>query len=136
VLPGHSNAVREHDLKTWPPFYEHVAAGLKRFELRPDDRDFEVGDWLHLREWDPERETYTGRHTLRMVTYVVRGGQFGIEPGYAVLGLGMTRSILEADDARGSPAPRAGNQRGAHAGRHNLERPARGSTTDWVAPRH
>ena len=48
--------MREHDLKTWSPFYAAVASGAKTFELRKDDRNYSVGDVLLLREWDPLSE--------------------------------------------------------------------------------
>lgn len=76
-----------HELKTWPAYYGAVACGLKPFEVRKADRDFRVGDLLHLREWDPETQTYTGASLIRSVTYVLKGGQFGVEVGYVVLGL-------------------------------------------------
>lgn len=76
----------EHELKTWPTFYEAVAAGDKTFELRKDDREFQVGDTLHLREWQPSG--YTGRECKRRVTYVLTNApNFGLMPGFAVLGL-------------------------------------------------
>jgi hypothetical protein len=31
-----------------------------KFTLRRNDRDFQVGDQLLLREWDPEIESFTG----------------------------------------------------------------------------
>lgn len=42
-----------HELKTWPEYYEPVAAGLKTWEYRKDDRPYAAGDVLHLREWCP-----------------------------------------------------------------------------------
>lgn len=76
-----------HELKTWPVYYGAVACGDKPFEVRKADRDFKVGDLLFLREWCPERKVYTGASLIRSVTYVLKGGQFGIEPGHVVLGL-------------------------------------------------
>lgn len=61
-----------HELKTWPEYFEAVLVGTKTFEYRQNDRNFRVGDSLRLREWDPFREgddRYTGRDTLRTVTY-------------------------------------------------------------------
>lgn len=45
------------------------------------------GDTLLLQEWDNRRERYTGREVEVEVTYLLRGGQFGVEPGYVVMGL-------------------------------------------------
>lgn len=63
---------RTHDLKIWPKFYPAVADGRKRAELRRDDRDFQMGDRLRLREFDPETNTYTGREITRAIRYLTR----------------------------------------------------------------
>ena len=76
-----------HELKTWPEFYLALEKGRKTFEVRKDDRGFMVGDLLVLKEWDPRRELYTGREMHKEVSYRMPGGQFGIQPGYVVLGL-------------------------------------------------
>ncbi len=76
-----------HTLKTWPPYFEAVFRGGKSFEVRRDDRGYALGHWLILAEWDPETERFTGRQTTRQIAYILRGGAFGIEPGYVVLGL-------------------------------------------------
>ena len=77
-----------HDLKTWPKFFEAVMEGRKTFELRRDDRGFEVGDVLQLQEWSPETGAFTGRSVSRRVTYLVRNApEFGLQPGFVVLGL-------------------------------------------------
>jgi hypothetical protein len=75
-----------HDLKTWPEYYGAVVRGEKPFEVRKDDRGFKVGDTLHLREYDPVFKEYTGRTTLRRVTYML-ADFVALEPGYCVLGL-------------------------------------------------
>jgi hypothetical protein len=80
--------VSEHELKTWPPFYEAVAIGAKTFELRRDDRAYVVGDTLVLREWEPVTDAYTGRWVRVRVTYLVRdAARFGLMPGFVVLGI-------------------------------------------------
>lgn len=76
----------EHDLKTLPGYWSHVASGVKGFEVRRDDRDFQVGDTLLLREWH-DLGGYSGREVRRTISYVLSGGQFGIVDGFAVLGL-------------------------------------------------
>ena len=42
-----------HNLKIWPQYYKPVAEGLKTFEIRKNDRGFQAGDEVELREWDP-----------------------------------------------------------------------------------
>jgi hypothetical protein len=76
-----------HELKTWPEHYEAIISGAKRFEARRDDRGYAVGDELHLREWDPTGETYTGRSTYVTVLHKLVGGSFGIEPGHCVMSI-------------------------------------------------
>lgn len=76
-----------HELKTWPSYFTAVCNGEKTFEVRKDDRQFVIDDILCLREWCPELREYTGRHELKRVSYVLRGGEFGIETGYVVMGL-------------------------------------------------
>jgi uncharacterized protein YqfB (UPF0267 family) len=84
----------EHELKTWPEFYADLAAGDKTFELRNDDRHFQVGDTLRLREFDPKTETYSGRETIRTVKHLLRhdpvagcAATFGLKPGFVILSI-------------------------------------------------
>lgn len=59
-----------HELKTWPQYFEAVSSGVKRFEIRKDDRGFKVGDTLRLLEFDPETKAYSGRSCEVCVTYL------------------------------------------------------------------
>lgn len=43
-----------HDLKIWPQYYCRVADGSKTFEIRNNDRAFQSGDTVVLKEFDPE----------------------------------------------------------------------------------
>ncbi|HZS02224.1 MAG TPA: DUF3850 domain-containing protein [Chloroflexota bacterium] len=63
-----------HELKTEREPFEAVRRGRKHVELRRDDRDYQAGDLLVLREWDGELGKYTGRHCLARVTHLVRAG--------------------------------------------------------------
>jgi hypothetical protein len=78
--------MKTHTLKTWPVYYQAIADGSKTFEVRKNDRRFEVGDVLDLREWDPQTGAFTGREMGKVVSYVMRGGAFGIDPDFCVLG--------------------------------------------------
>ena len=62
----------EHELKTWPEFFEAIIDGRKNFEVRRDDRGFQAGDHVYLREWDPSHGgRYTGRRIRARIGYVL-----------------------------------------------------------------
>ncbi|HOZ56179.1 MAG: hypothetical protein BWY51_00176 [Parcubacteria group bacterium ADurb.Bin316] len=58
--------------KIWPEYFQAVADGKKKFELRLADFDVQEGDILLLREWDPQNESYTGREMEREVSFVIK----------------------------------------------------------------
>lgn len=68
------------ELKICPEFMEAQLNGLKNFEIRKNDRNFEVNDMLWLREWS--NGEYTGRNTSVSVTFITDYKQM---PGYVVL---------------------------------------------------
>lgn len=77
-----------HVLKTWPKYFEAVYFGDKTFEVRRNDRNFQVGDTLLLREWDPETEDYTGRKLEVQVTYMTDVADMGVlKEGYVIMGI-------------------------------------------------
>ena len=77
-----------HDLKITPGHYQSVSDEVKTFEVRNNDRDFKRGDYLLLREWNPDTKDYTGRKLIRRIIYVLDDSLFVIE-GYVVLSLGV-----------------------------------------------
>jgi hypothetical protein len=88
----------QHQLKTWDVYFDAVKRGEKTFEVRRDDRGFQKGDTLELLRCEKSRlgswevqykaMTRTPEHVLHMeITYVLTGGQFGIEPGFVVMGI-------------------------------------------------
>ncbi len=76
-----------HELKVWPEYFKAIMDGVKSFEIRKNDRDFSVGDELALQEFDPDAKVYTGNVIYCHVTYILSGGQFGIDPGYVAMGI-------------------------------------------------
>lgn len=75
----------QHELKTWPEYFQDIMEGSKTFEVRKNDRNYEVGDTLLLREYDPGAKEYTGSEITVRVHYILNGGQFGIEKGFIVM---------------------------------------------------
>lgn len=78
---------RCHDLKTWSEPWAYVASGHKTYEVRRDDRDYQVGDLLLLREYDPEASAFTGWAVLVQVKHVTRGPPSPLPEGVVVLGI-------------------------------------------------
>lgn len=81
-----------HELKTLSPYWEAVQRGEKTFEVRRDDRGFQKGDTLRLYRTDSVSEIgwKCNRWLDRRITYILTGGQLGIEPGFVVMGLAPT----------------------------------------------
>jgi hypothetical protein len=94
---------RRHVVKSWPEFYGLVASGKKNFELRRNDRDYQIGDEIELREFEPKipshhlgEGTYTGRTITKRISYLVHGiGVGAIEP---LRGLAMGYCILQLEN--------------------------------------
>src|SRR5262245_48767027 len=83
---------QRHELKCLSVYFHAISRGDKTFEVRRDDRGFQKGDVLTLREWKAQSELahargYTGNAEEVLVTYVLTGGQLGIEPGHVVMGI-------------------------------------------------
>jgi len=76
-----------HVLKTFPVYLDAIGRGHKTFEVRRNDRGFSVGDTLDLREWHDARKAWGPRWLTCRVSYMLPGGQFGIEPGFVVMGI-------------------------------------------------
>lgn len=55
--------------KIWPEYFQLILDGVKTYEVRLGDFTCVAGDTLHLREWDPNTESYTGRELRKTVTY-------------------------------------------------------------------
>ena len=76
-----------HELKSWPIYFQPLIDGTKSFEVRINDRKFNIDDIVELQEWEPYTGNYTGRYTLRRVTYLLRGGLLGIDERYVIMSL-------------------------------------------------
>lgn len=83
-----------HDLKIGPHYFDDVASSRKPFEVRKDDRRYNVGDTLRLREWRDGK--YTGRETYKTITYVLRDSAY-CKAEFCILGLDALRPEREGD---------------------------------------
>lgn len=76
-----------HEVKILPEYFKPVKDGTKTFEIRKNDRNYQVGDSLILKEWDVEG--YTGEELTKKIVYIYEGNDmYGLRSGYCILGLG------------------------------------------------
>ncbi|MCM3600648.1 DUF3850 domain-containing protein [Robertmurraya korlensis] len=78
---------KKHQLKILPEYFEAVTEGIKTFEIRRNDRDYQVGDELFLNEFDIEKQEYTGRREKVTVSYITDYAQ---KEDYIVMGIIFT----------------------------------------------
>jgi len=93
-----------HELKTLPKFFKEVVEGRKPFEVRKDDRDYQVGDLLKLNEFDPEKQKYTGCYAWQQIVYILGRNEdekIFVPDGYVIL------SLKEGTPADASKFPRS-----------------------------
>ena len=84
---------KTHYLKTWPEFFQAMKSGKKTFELRKNDRDYEVGDTLVLQEYEPIEGCYTGFELKREVTYLLAEIPF-VPEGYVCMSVALEKGEL------------------------------------------
>ena len=77
---------KTHELKTWPEYFDAVSKGVKTFEVQFNDRDFQVGDRLLLKEYSPNDKCYTGNKLHMDVTYILKVFG-GLPTGWVVMGI-------------------------------------------------
>lgn len=81
-----------HFLKTVQPFFSEVKSGAKEFELRRNDRDFQVGDEVVLQEYDAVSDKFTGFQVWGLITYVLKDCP-GIEDGFCIFSFKTTHRL-------------------------------------------
>jgi len=75
-----------HELKIYPQYFRAVLERRKTFEVRKNDRHFEVGDSVCLREYDPFTDKYTGRMWYGDITYILDNDAY-CKKGYVIMSI-------------------------------------------------
>lgn len=80
--------MNHHKIKCTPDFFEEIKTGVKKFEIRKNDRSYQAGDKITLQEWS-QADKYTGREIETLITYVLYSHDFkaGLKQGYCILSL-------------------------------------------------
>ena len=80
-------------LKTDPAVFQDVLEGKKTFEIRFNDRGYQVGDLIVLKETkftgqqmgEGRPLIYTGREMQKQISYILSG--YGLQDGWVILGI-------------------------------------------------
>ena len=86
--------MNHHEIEINIEFWETLKAGIKKAEIRRNDRDYKIGDTLEIYPCDDSGERIGGNFVVRTITHIVHGGRYGIETGYCLLSMG-TKTELE-----------------------------------------
>lgn len=92
---------KTHYVKTLDRYFTDVITDRKRFEVRLNDRDYQVGDLLRQHRYGADglgRVGYLNGSCLapsqkeaewveHQISYILSGGQFGLEDGFIVMQL-------------------------------------------------
>jgi len=75
-----------HDLKLAAKYFAPIIVGIKRSEVRQNDRNYKIGDTITLHEGWPGLDgfEYTGRTVSARISYI---DGFGCQQGYVSLSL-------------------------------------------------
>lgn len=93
-----------HALKIEKQHFEAVASGRKTFEVRNNDRNFAVGDFLALNETtqvitDTTETVYTGRCCLVEVDYILDSEEY-LQPGFVAMTIKPCEIMRSVNDFR------------------------------------
>ncbi|MHC5319515.1 DUF3850 domain-containing protein [Listeria kieliensis] len=83
---------KTHELKLLPLYFKEAKNGRKYFEIRKNDRDFQTGDVIILREHDGL--TYSGDKLTGIITFIT---DFEQKNGYVVFGWRSVRLLQWGD---------------------------------------
>lgn len=81
-----------HEVKSHHEAFQQRWDGFKPWEFRRNDRKYQVGDFLHEREWNPVTERYTKRSILSKIICLYDGKEpaprkFGIPKDFCIMTL-------------------------------------------------
>lgn len=81
--------MRLHILKIKEEYMKAISYGEKTFELRENDRDYQVGDLIHFVDLDEnEYLMFNNVDNIYRITYVLKDvPEYGLDKDYCILGI-------------------------------------------------
>lgn len=79
--------MKMHELKIKDNYYWSVMNGYKTFELRKNDRNFEVGDTIHFVNINGV-DFINEPNNIYQITYILKNvEEYGLDKDYCILGI-------------------------------------------------
>lgn len=82
-----------HELKIKHEYLVEVDIGRKTFELRKNDRDFQVGDLIHFidiksQDYKGDCDIFIDENALYIIIYILKDvPEYGLDKDYCILGI-------------------------------------------------
>ncbi len=76
--------MKTHHLKIKSEYFNLVTSGVKKFEIRKNDRNFKVGDLVYLDEVNKENKLTGSMIGPYLIKYIFQGGEYGLDPEYVI----------------------------------------------------
>lgn len=90
--------MKNHKVKCFTKQFQPIVDGIKRSDIRFDDRGYQIGDTITYQEGQPEIDgfSYTGREVSCRISYI---DDFGCQIGYLNLSLSQVGLLfVECDE--------------------------------------
>ena len=82
-----------HKLKTVNPYFNDIWNRIKNFDVRLNDRDFKVNDYVLLREFDPTTlNKYLFREILCRIYYIFEDSKF-LKKNIIIIGIHIIERV-------------------------------------------
>lgn len=79
--------MRTHVIKITDDNWENIELGRKRFEVRFNDRNYQLGDKIKFMDEDGVLERWTGGHKEAVFKIIFVQSGYGLEKDFVVLGI-------------------------------------------------
>lgn len=86
----------KHVKKIQSKFFWDILINNKRFEIRKNDCNYQVGDRVKLIEYNGENQVGTSNYIIVKVTYILKDiPQYGLDKDYCIFGFRICEKMLE-----------------------------------------
>ena len=83
-----------HTLKIQPCYYFFVNNGMKKAELRKNDRDYQVGDLIHFVNLNSE-DFLNNSDNVFQITHILEDvEEFGLDKDYCILSIEKLKGVI------------------------------------------